>query len=290
MPYDRSSKIFRTENIDNGTLYALVDMAFGQCPLETDKTQKQHWKQMIRAYVEVLRYLSMNREYMMDEIDILDARCSEFSRLLVMECGGLVNVTNYFHDIIAGHVVQLTKMYGDLWRFRNEGVEAFNAILSRRRNCFSNLNGAKRSREGAEKRKFLPVESLGNWCLRTGAYQTGLGDEVLAMRVCKAEGIVYDDVALQFVYNTDADSEDLEYRMDKEWKPSQAEDSDDSDSDYGYESEDLDDHSNPLQAAHKLENIKTERRLKFQHHALLKSDSPHDPIPGTPTPHDVNAS
>ena len=88
MPYDRSSKIFRTENIDNGTLYALVDMAFGQCPLETDKTQKQHWKQMIRAYVEVLRYLSMNREYLMDEIDILDARCSEFNRLLVMECGG----------------------------------------------------------------------------------------------------------------------------------------------------------------------------------------------------------
>ena len=155
MPYDRSSKIFRTENIDNGTLYALVDMAFGQCPLQTDKTQKQNWKRMIRAYVEVLRYLSMNREYLIDKIDILDARCSEFSHLLVTECGGLVNVTNYFHDIIVGHVVQLTKMYGNIWRFRNEGVEAFNAILSRRRNCFSNLHGAKRSREGSEKENFF---------------------------------------------------------------------------------------------------------------------------------------
>jgi hypothetical protein len=90
-------------------------------------------------------YLSLNREYEGSELDTLELSCDTLSRYLIHECGGMVNVTNYFHDIVAGHVVEQARLHGNLWRYRNEGVEGFNAIVSRRRNCFSNLGGAKKT-------------------------------------------------------------------------------------------------------------------------------------------------
>jgi hypothetical protein len=86
----------------------------------------------MEAILKMLYYhLTLNREYLEGELDKLEEACDQFGDLLVRRCGGMRNVTNYYHDIVAGHVVQQSKEWGNLWRFRNEGVEAFNATLSR---------------------------------------------------------------------------------------------------------------------------------------------------------------
>jgi hypothetical protein len=81
-------------------------------------------------------------------------------------------------------------------RFRAEGVELFNAQLSRRRNCFSNLGGHKSVPSGAPAAKFYPVESLGKWCCRLGGWTTGVADEALNKLHCtaifKSDSVRYD--------------------------------------------------------------------------------------------------
>jgi hypothetical protein len=147
---------------------------FGTCRGKNEINEKKSWQKMIRCYIDILHYLRLEREYVDGELDHLEELCDELDTVFVEECGGMANVTNYFHDIISGHVVQVSRMWGNLWKLRNENVEALNAIVSRRRNCFSNLGGAKRSKTGQAKRRFMGVESLGNWCLRTAGWLTGI--------------------------------------------------------------------------------------------------------------------
>ena len=289
IPYDKSSKIFRRENIANGKLYAAVDLAFGKCVNWEDKESKKNWKKLMRLYVEVMGYLCLSREYVDGELEDLETRCDELSNLFVHECGGMVNVTNYFHDLISGHVVQMSQMYGNLWRYRNEGVEAMNAIISRRRNCFSNNGGAKRSRRGEKKRKFRPVESLGNWRLRTAAWQTGIGDECFMSKahLCKLESVQCDDQLTRLIAE-DLGSEDdeVEYHLDEEWIPESdsGNEEEDCNSESDYDSEDLDHPEDTLPAANNARNVKTEKRLKYEN---LSCSPPFSfaPMPGTPVPH-----
>ena len=105
-------------------MYKVVDLVFGGCQSAEDKEERGNWKRMLRSYVEVMHFLSLNREYVEGEIDSLQNECDAFATLLVRSCGGMIYVTNYFHDIVAGHVVEQSKEWGNLWRYRNEGVEA----------------------------------------------------------------------------------------------------------------------------------------------------------------------
>jgi hypothetical protein len=68
--------------------------------------------------------------------------------LLVTIFGGLDSITNYFHLIGSGHVVWMARRYGNMWRYRNEGVEAFNAIVSLRHNKNNKKGGTKRHAKG----------------------------------------------------------------------------------------------------------------------------------------------
>jgi hypothetical protein len=263
--YDESKKNFRRENTSNGKLQSVVDLVFGKVGNNSDMKEKKSWKAMVVSYVEVLHYLSLTREYEPGDLIALQKHCTNFSHIFVDECGGMTNITNYMHDLISGHVVELSQEYGNLWRFRNDGVEGFNAIVSRRRNCFSNLGGYKRTRADEIKKKMLPVESLGNWCLRTAAYQTSVAGEEFAAEsyLCKSESVQFDDAQAKYIAD-DLGEEDHEYEQDKEWKPVDDELwSEDSDSDYGYESEDLGDPTNKLPPANDPKNIRTNRRLCF---------------------------
>ncbi len=102
----------------------------GTCQTHAEKAEKKSWKELLRLHVELNYYLSLNRGYEGSELDTLDFCCDKLTQHLINECGGMMNVTNYFHDICAGHVVEQSRLHGNLWRFRNEGVESFNAIMS----------------------------------------------------------------------------------------------------------------------------------------------------------------
>jgi hypothetical protein len=105
--------------------------------------------------------------------------------------------------------------YGNIWRFRNEGVEAWNKTLSKRTNMF-NSSGNKGNITG--KSDVLPFEVLGKWMGRYAMWQLDFANDLFipkggALGVSK---ICYDP------------NEELwEYASDKE-----------SDSDDGYSSSD----------------------------------------------------
>jgi hypothetical protein len=131
MPFDEPKKNFNGANLKGGKLFAVLSIVFHGND-EESKKQKEAWKRLLKCYIDILQhYLTLNREYMEGELDKLEEACDLFGDLLVRHCGGMINVTNYFHDIVAGHVVQQTKEWDNLWRLRNERVEALNATLSR---------------------------------------------------------------------------------------------------------------------------------------------------------------
>jgi hypothetical protein len=66
-----------------------------------------------------------------------------FALLVTMQGGGMPAVTNYFHCLGAGHITWLSRQHGNLWRYRNEGVEAFNVVVSTRHNRMNNFGGNK---------------------------------------------------------------------------------------------------------------------------------------------------
>ena len=85
--------------------------------------------------------------------------------------------TNYFHYLGSGHIVWLTKIYGNLWRFRNEGAESQNGTLSLRYNKFNNRGGNKGNNKDKEKnQKCDPFQVLGSWMARLTMWHLGLGD------------------------------------------------------------------------------------------------------------------
>ena len=73
----------------------------------------------------------------------------------------------------------MVRCYGNLWRFRNEAVEAFNAIVSLRHNENNKKGGYKKTRKGDPVRKCAEFWSLGQWLLgRWSLWQLGYADNM----------------------------------------------------------------------------------------------------------------
>jgi hypothetical protein len=128
MPFHESKKIFNRANLNSGNFFAVLSIVFHGND-EESKKQKEAWKRLLKCYIDILHYLTLNREYMKGELDKLEEEaCDQFGDLLVRHCGGMRNVTNYFHDIVAGHVVQQTKEWVT---FGGSGTKAWRLSMRR---------------------------------------------------------------------------------------------------------------------------------------------------------------
>ncbi len=96
-----------------------------------------------------MEFLTLSRDYVPYEIDELDVCCKKMYYLLVTTIGG--------------HVVWMVRLHGNLWRFRGEGVEAFNSIVSLRHNKNNKKGEYKKTRKGDPIRKCPEFWSLGQW-------------------------------------------------------------------------------------------------------------------------------
>ena len=96
----------------------------------------------------------------------------------LLDIAGIEGLTNYFHYFGSGHIIWLTRKYGNLWRFRNEGVESMNGVLSLRYNKFNNRGGNKGSHLDGINEKCDAFEVLGSWMARLSMWQLGLGDAI----------------------------------------------------------------------------------------------------------------
>ena len=183
MNYDKSKRIFNFKVLTG--LYELIDIALGTVFVEVRDdagevvpNDNDRWRAFIVSYLNCMELVTLNREYTPNEIDDLDRCCKKMYHLLVTTIGGLEAITNYFHLIGSGHVVWMVRRYGNMWRFRNEGVEAFNAIVSLRHNKNNKKGGYKKTRKGEPIRKCAEFWSLGQWLGRWSLWQLGYGDSM----------------------------------------------------------------------------------------------------------------
>jgi hypothetical protein len=82
-------------------------------------------------------------------------------------------VTNYFHYVGSGHVVWLARIYGNLWRYCQQGVEGFNNVVSLRYNKCNIHGGNKKTRQGDAKQK-CPEFVASSFEIITYQYHTGI--------------------------------------------------------------------------------------------------------------------
>ena len=119
--------------------------------------------------------MTVSRDYSDEDIDLLEVYCDTTYRLLISHCGGQAAVSNYFHYIGSGHLVWMCRAYGNIWRYRNEGVEAFNKCLSKRTNMFnSHGNRGNTTDVGIVE----PFEVMGKWMARYAMWQLDLANQL----------------------------------------------------------------------------------------------------------------
>ena len=177
LPFDQSKRIFHIANI--GKLQEAVEIAV---PSEK-ASERDNWKLFLEHYVHAIAQLTSSVEYTPADIDELGDRLDKCYKY-VLKVAGIRAVTNYFHYLGSGHLLWLTKRYGNLWRWRNEGVEGQNGTLSLRYNKFNNRGGNKGNSKNKDiKLKCQPFQVLGSWMARVTMWQLGLGDALFHSEV-----------------------------------------------------------------------------------------------------------
>jgi hypothetical protein len=219
--WDQSKTIFKEANLKD--LKYVIKLAI---PLDN----QDNWFLFLQTYIKCVGLLTVSRDYTEQDLQQLEELCDESFRLLVAHCGGDKAVTNYFHYLGAGHVVWMCHMRGNIWRYRNEGVEAFNKTLSKRANMFNSAGNKGNLKTGGT---VAPFEVLGKWMGRYVMWQLGFANNLFIAKggVLGPCEVTWDSDSACFIPNGDIDH-DADTDLDELY----------SDSDNGDEtdSEDLD--------------------------------------------------
>jgi hypothetical protein len=164
--WDQSKRIFSLDNMPS--LVSIIRLAI--CAED-----QYAWFIFMEQYIKLIDLMTVSRDYTKDDIDQLEVYCDRTYTLLVTYCGGQAAVTNYFHYIGAGHLVWMCRAYGNIWRYRNEGVEAFNKCLSKRANMF-NSHGNRGTKQDSG--ILEPFEVMGKWMGRYAMWQLELATQI----------------------------------------------------------------------------------------------------------------
>ena len=210
LPWDQSKTIFKEENMKE--LQYLVRLA-------VPHDNQAHWVSFLREYIKCINLLTVSRDYTTNDLKQLELSGDETFRLLVAHCGGDKAVTNYFHYIGAGHVLWMCQLRGNIWRYRNEGVEAFNKTLSKRCNMFNSSGNKGNLKNGG---KVEPFEVLGKWMGRYAMWQLGFAQNLFIDKggVLGPSEISWDPDSASFISkddhasHSDDDEDSLYYASD----------------------------------------------------------------------------
>lgn len=171
LPLDQSKRIFKVAQLEG--LKKAVHIAV---PASKPDLRKR-WLVFMDEYVRAIELLTCSVDYQPGDIEIIEGHIDRaYGKLL--EIAGIEGCTNYFHYFGSGHIVWLSRIYGNLWRYRNEGVEGMNGILSLRYNKFNNRGGNKGSNKDGNNEKCEAFEVLGSWMSRLIMWQLGLADRL----------------------------------------------------------------------------------------------------------------
>ena len=174
-----SKKIFNSSQ--RAALNDLIDIATALGDSKTPESiqkaadNNKMWREFIASYLDCLDMLLDSRDFTEVDYKEMEKRGKTMYRLLV-DGFGIEGCTNYFHYVGSGHIVWLIRNSGNLWRLRNEGVEAFNNIMSLRHNKHNGHGGGKRTREGEPKATCEEFWSLGQFLGRWSMWHLGYAD------------------------------------------------------------------------------------------------------------------
>lgn len=171
LPLDQSKHIFKVTQLEGLKRAVYIAVSPSKPKLRT------RWLDFLSDYVNAIELMTKSADYEPGDIDILEGYIDRaYTKLL--EISGIEGLTNYFHYFGSGHIIWMTRIYGNLWRHRNEGVEGMNGVLSLRYNKFNNRGGNKgRSKDGINE-KCEAFEVLGSWMSRLIMWQLGLADKI----------------------------------------------------------------------------------------------------------------
>ena len=212
MHWDQSKQIFQMANLEE--LSSIIRLAI-------PRGNRSNWIKFMSQYVKCIALMTVSRDYTAADLVCLEMYCTETFRLLVKHCGGQDAVTNYFH-YLGSHYVWMCSIYGNIWRFRNEGVEAFNKTLSKRYNMFNSAGNKGRVEKTEGGLQVLPFEVLGKWMARYVMWQLGYANNLFIgkQEVLGPTEIVWDVTTSSFVLDTDSvthdDDDEDDYCYDSE--------------------------------------------------------------------------
>ena len=169
--WDQSKRILKAENMPD--IKKLVELAVP--PID-----QAHWIEFLVQYIKFIDLLTQSRDYTDSNIALLQVYQDETYRLLKAYCGGSDAITNYFHYLGVGHVLWMCRRYGNIYRYRNEGAEAYNKNLSKRFNMF-NSSGNRGNVAGSG--NVLPFEVLGKWMARYAMWQLDFANDMFIEKV-----------------------------------------------------------------------------------------------------------
>ena len=239
MHFDQSKYIFTEEHLNE--LKDIIRLAIPlDRKLHPPLDNRGGWIMFMEQYVQCTSLMTVTREYTEADLLQLEKNCDETYRLLISHCGGLAAVTNYFHYIGSGHVVWMCRNFGNIWRYRNEGVEAFNKTLSKRCNMFNSAGNKGRVAKVEGGVQVQPFEVLGKWMARYVMWQLEFANNLFIGKggVLGPTEICWDSTAACFIANDVIET--IEIEDDGEEYICVSDDSDsDSDIDAPFTSEDL---------------------------------------------------
>jgi len=129
---------FKTSMVKQRKVFAridvLVEAVFFELPYrgETERAQlesrKEAWKAMLKSHEEVMEQVRKKEDFTPAMVDTFQAVADNFGRLYIALLGGEA-VTNYVHDLIAGHFRVFLRRYGNIYRFANIGFESYIGVI-----------------------------------------------------------------------------------------------------------------------------------------------------------------
>ena len=171
LPLDQSKKIFKVEQL------AVLERAVYIAVPSSKPELRTRWVDFLREYVHAIELMTKSVDYESEDIDTLEGYIDR-AYVKLLEIAGIEGLTNYFHYFGSGHIIWMTRIHGNLWRHRNEGVEGQNGVLSLRYNKFNNRGGNKGRNKDGTNAKCEAFEVLGSWMSRLIMWQLGLGEKI----------------------------------------------------------------------------------------------------------------
>ena len=141
-------------------------------------------------------------EYAEGELEQMQQYADTAFNLLKTKIAGKKGITNYFHEFGSGHFLQMSRLWKNLARYRNEGAEAKNGDLTQIYLRHSNKGGFKGNNEKKKKNEESyvkeiagKIEGVGKWCARMYMWQSGRAGELFAgkhhwlprLKLCKED-------------------------------------------------------------------------------------------------------